>query len=948
MQSTTACSADAECSSLADCEEGTKSKTCQEGQCACIEKQSTQGITTCSTDTECTTLPDCEEQGESKVCQSGQCTCIGKQSTQGTMTCSVDTECTTMSNCEGNGSSKVCQAGVCTCTTQNDDPSTQKCSSDSECTTLADCDGDGESKVCQGGQCTCKTEDDAAVTTTLTTLPPGASIQTITDDITENMVTTTTLDGSIDPTVVPIIVPSGKPPVICWGCVTLPTNAQIQVPEFCVKILGLKIGSCPDKNNQVNGEEGGGGDDNNIDNDNNKDNEDDKDDEKDENCVLTVTCTQNCYVQAQADAAAPQTTFGCETRTENIPCETPEPTECVPTSTSTTTTTTTTPAVSGSCSSRDCPNESCLNSKRGILRQKRKPLGKRAQPPPNDSLILVDDFNAPDNLDPDDRAAWFVRARALIDIFGAGNGEDGVDDMATSKMWDIDGLERPFITGAGPSWGCTTIIVYSNLGIYLAHLWEGEHMSTEEGFDDAKDFIRNGDPSNAQPSFETAANRYFNDEALFVQAFIFTPRCNSIRVHGDGTLIPEPEGGGRSPTEPWFKQQVDELFDIIQEFAPNAQTTPLPYELMSNQQDVVGTFGLQERTLAVVQYSPRLVVGDLDGCDIVRSWRIIHPLAQTSGYVAWQPTPPTLTKHKRAGDACPANAKPLPADATLYGEDGQTLDPGQLGGASAGTTVPPKTCSTAADCPASDCKGDGTSSACEQGSCVCKQPTLPATEPEKKCSSDSDCSGQDCAGGMKVGTCESGVCVCKSPEDQSICSNVDTCGYLECKAGEEKACADGRCQCQEEKCSKAEECDFLSCDADKKKVCTDGKCECQGEQEKKCASATDCDSLSCSDGKEKACEDSKCICKDKSPAFAPGTCNTHIREYADKDGFVASIQIFDGAGKQLYDYEELDPGHEVSLPLYTKHHRLVQELTRFTYNSGVTQSRSRRPSSRTT
>lgn len=324
--------------------------------------------------------------------------------------------------------------------------------------------------------------------------------------------------------------------------------------------------------------------------------------------------------------------------------------------------------------------------------------------------------------------------------------------------------------------------------------------------------------------------------------------------------------------------------EIILEFVPTASVAPLPYELLSNQQGLAGQLGQQENTLAVIQYTPRRLVQGVDGqCEALRSLRILYPGRQVWGPTSWRQGPVVLSKHKRADDVCPAGAAAPSEDEQLFDENGEPLDPNDIGGGAGGTTPPPKTCSTAADCSSPDCAGGGASSACEEGVCVCKTPTPPP--PRKTCSSDNECSGPECAGGMVVYKCEEGVCVCKSPEDPSICSAVDTCTYLECADSEERACTDGRCRCQEKTCSNTDECGFLSCDADK----------------------------------EKGCEDSKCICKTKPPPFASGTCNTHIREYGNNDGFTASIQIFDGAGTEIGRYGEVNTKHNVSAGLIEQH-----------------------------
>jgi hypothetical protein len=793
---------------------------------------------------------------------------LGDGDDSSSQTCTAVEECK-LPNCTGDGKTVACEEGKCTCTDQDDNvPDT--CSADADCASLSDCEGDGKTKVCEDGDCICKTEDEDVVTTTMTALPPGASLQTITDQITANTVTTTTSEGSSDPTIVPIIVVLGKPPVICWGCVPLPAKIQIKVPEFCVNILGFKIGNCPSNDNEDNNQE-----------DNNQ--EEDDDEEEEECDVLTVTCTQPCFVHE----ANPQSTITCQTASESIPCQTPKPAECTPTSTTTTTTTEATPAITGSCSSESCGGGSCDISKRGAVSQsqKREPLAKRAHPPPFDSPILVDNFADFDNRDEQGKASWFMYARQLIDQFSARNGEDEDGNAPTSRMWDLDGLDRPFITGAGPSWGCTTIMVYSKLGIYLAHLWEEEDIGDPDGFEAAKEFIRegmpNGNPDLYQPSLLEAAQRYFPGDS-WVKAVVFTPKTDSIRIRRDGSVMETP-GGGRSLTNPWYKVQVDDLMSLILEYVPHATVAPLPYNLISNQQGLAGELGQQENTLAVLQYLPgRSLQGD-GGCEAFRSIRIIHPLRQVWGPTTWRQGPLVLNQNnKRADASCPASAAAPAADEEIYDENGEPLDPSAIGngdGDSNSTTPDPKTCATAEDCSSPNCSGGGVSSFCEGGVCVCKTPTPPP--PRTKCSSDNECSSPNCSGAMVVSKCEEGFCVCNSPDDPSACSTADTCTYLECEDSEERACNDGKCECQAKTCSDADACGFLSCD----------------------------------DDKEKACESSKCVCKTKAPPYASGTCNTHIREYGGKDGFSTSIVVYDGAGTEIARYGEVNTKHNVSAAL---------------------------------
>lgn len=118
---------------------------------------------------------------------------------------------------------------------------------------------------------TTATPAEPADITTYTTLPPGASFITLpSGQFTSPQFITTTLPGSSSETVVPVIVPTGSgggggggPPVICAGC---PFPAAIIIPPiegggggggggsgFCFQLFSLKIGSCPQDDNDNSG-----------------------------------------------------------------------------------------------------------------------------------------------------------------------------------------------------------------------------------------------------------------------------------------------------------------------------------------------------------------------------------------------------------------------------------------------------------------------------------------------------------------------------------------------------------------------------------------------------------------------------------------------------------------------------------------------------------------------
>ncbi|TIC92790.1 hypothetical protein CH35J_010112 [Colletotrichum higginsianum] len=116
-----------------------------------------------------------------------------------------------------------------------------------------------------------------------------------------------------------VIIPFVGPPQICFGCIVkFPPNIKIDIPEFCIQLLGLKIGNCPPKKNK-DGEDDDKDDDKNDDEDDNNDKDDDDDKSKSKtrtkthsstatttssSCTATVTATQKSIFCSVARACA--------------------------------------------------------------------------------------------------------------------------------------------------------------------------------------------------------------------------------------------------------------------------------------------------------------------------------------------------------------------------------------------------------------------------------------------------------------------------------------------------------------------------------------------------------------------------------------------------------------------------------------------------------------------
>ncbi|KAJ3541936.1 hypothetical protein NM208_g4364 [Fusarium decemcellulare] len=435
------------------------------------------------------------------------------------------------------------------------------------------------------------------------------------------------------------------------------------------------------------GKPGGGGgnqpDDKNKDKDD-EDSESDEDDEaeeedEDESCVQTVSCTQKCMVMPQSEQA--QTTT-CEEDPDKIECETISVDECAPTSTVTGTTTTIATAQGGMCGYDTCNEEACDLSPGPELTAtvpagdeppkitdfpKKARLTRRRPAVKHQHPSLTDDFQDPDQ------------------NHGAGNAGGPGTEAASSRMYSIKDITFPFTTGGGPSWGCTTVIVFSNRGVWTAHFWERANIFNN--FEASLEFLHKGNPDASYPSLAEARAEYFgpdpesNEDAYFVNAVIFTPNAEAERnyVDREGRIIgpvERPSREGRPPTDPWWYPQVDRLIGEITRIVPEVSLGRiLTYPVIPNMEEIVREPNTAEQGLIVWEYVPRHVHQTKDGkCALSRAIRITTPLGQVSGPFAWPWPPgkePKTTGRKRAEGigACPGNI-----DELLEAQGTQSMD----------------------------------------------------------------------------------------------------------------------------------------------------------------------------------------------------------------------------------------------------------------------------------
>jgi hypothetical protein len=312
-------------------------------------------------------------------------------------------------------------------------------------------------------------------------------------------------------------------------------------------------------------------------------------------------------------------------------------------------------------------------------------------PPGPNSPILQPQFANIEAMSNADRNNWYAEAHHLVSSFSAGNAADANGNgIASSRVFDMRNLNHPFITGAGPSWGCTTVLVVSDRGIYLAHFWEVNQI--QHGMPGVLDFLHNGNPAMGHDSL-TATNAQFFDRspatpkenrASFVLAFIFTPNYENVPDDPPPLGYVDAPRDGRPPTDPTYYNEIAAISSELVRIVPGL-AEPLPAGMQGNSRvfpvtyrrpDEIDALGLTpDSGIFVVDYVNAHVHRKQDGqCFLTRAIRfhrpglpIIGPLA-----MAWLgPTQQQPQQKRAAAGECPANIQAL-LDA--QGKQGHSTD----------------------------------------------------------------------------------------------------------------------------------------------------------------------------------------------------------------------------------------------------------------------------------
>jgi hypothetical protein len=319
------------------------------------------------------------------------------------------------------------------------------------------------------------------------------------------------------------------------------------------------------------------------------------------------------------------------------------------------------------------PNPESKRSHRRITRVD-KIIKRVLDPNPKDPTSLRQlDFTDPNSFyqtTTDGRSPkeqWYKNAQALVESQGPGNlifavGEDQQEGGASSTKFNYADLRQNAITtGSGPSWGCTSVLVYSERGVWIAHFWEQEQMQAADFNGQVLNFIRSGEPGRFEGLSDVVPSLFSGpspgeeegeivEVPVFSGAIIFTP---SFRRE---TVVPP----GSQPTDPIYSDQVNQIKTVLVNQIPgftlanmNEKINVATYQPVDNEGEIQFNPWLG---LLTFEYVPQHVSNDNGACEVLRAIRI-HIQDAIQSIIAWNwPASPGLSKlkNKRQG-ACPVN-----------------------------------------------------------------------------------------------------------------------------------------------------------------------------------------------------------------------------------------------------------------------------------------------------
>jgi hypothetical protein len=260
-----------------------------------------------------------------------------------------------------------------------------------------------------------------------------------------------------------------------------------------------------------------------------------------------------------------------------------------------------------------------------------------------------------------------VESEGPGNLISAAGDDQQEGDASSTKFNYADLRQNAITTGSGPSWGCTSVLVYSERGVWIAHFWEQEQMQAADFNGQVLNFIRSGEPGKFEGLSDVVPSLFSGpspgkEEGEIVEVPVFSGAIIFTPSYRRGTVPPP----GSQPTDPIYGDQVKQIKTVLVNQIPgftaaniNQKINLATYQPVESQAEMAFNPWLG---LLTFEYVPQHISNDNNGCEVLRAIRI-HIQDAIQPIIAWNwPAPstnpnaagPSKLKNKRQG-ACPVN-----------------------------------------------------------------------------------------------------------------------------------------------------------------------------------------------------------------------------------------------------------------------------------------------------
>jgi len=370
----------------------------------------------------------------------------------------------------------------------------------------------------------------------------------------------------------------------------------------------------------------------------------------------TTVCPQNQECRRQVPGRQCTQTTGTVTTTSYTTVN-PKPTLCAPD----------TCAKFGFCSARPGKRRSARDYEPVFSPRSPSRLQRRAGPTDPQSVKTVD------LADPErfigGATQWWKNAQTLVIRDGSQNYYTG---DSSSVYYNYAEAITPIFTGSGPSWGCSSLIVISDRGVWIGHFWEVNKMRDlppGEFQRHVLQFIRKGGVNGFQGIEGFVGDSLFKgpkpgpanaprvNEPLFLRAYIFTPQ------HRDPSTLRPGRGPGKGAdlTDPLYYDATEDMKSELTKVIPSLTNqnkdqlvSVSTYKPDNNEDQILNLTPWQG--LLTFRYVPKHMYKLPNGqCRIVRAVEVRNERNRIF-YQPWTwPSPATGANPDGAPFPCPPN-----------------------------------------------------------------------------------------------------------------------------------------------------------------------------------------------------------------------------------------------------------------------------------------------------